>query len=473
MSIASNPHGGLGSNRRNDQNGAGEQMSFQLQEMGPANSPAEAYRVSGIDAIRHSLSEIYGYDAVRIDPLQRVKNVSSERCGREFGHIGYSHTHYDAPVKVYVSPDIGETFFIKFVSANNTFQLGSESSRVGSGIVVPVQQIAGHEGLAYENVHISKQKLLDFCSRWLGRSLDLPPIFKGQPFSPELSALWATVTMSMDSLMHVSSVPDLVKSNLTDYAISLLTQMHPHTYSDAFTATQLLSQAQVNQAKSFIVEQAHCAITSEDVAAYLDCSTASLNRSFLHFEGVTPRQMLYSERLERVRDELKMWDTQQPDETWIRDHGFVNTPGFHLEYQRRFGEHPEETLRDGDFISSTARRSRATHHRTLSSEGIQRLLISIRQRLSEKICLEELAAQAGVSKQDLISAFKHHLGMTPLQCVIVERVSLAKQRLETTEQSLVDIAIEAGFNSQSHMATVFKEETGMSPGQYRKHHQRA
>ncbi|ULU26563.1 AraC family transcriptional regulator [Dyella terrae] len=446
-------------------------MSIDLQEMELAHSSADAYRVSGIDAIRHSLSEIYGFDAVRIDPLCRVKNVSSERRGREFGHIGYSHTHYDAPVKVHVSPDIGETFFIKFASANNTFQLGTESSRVGSGIVVPVQQIAGHEGLAYENVHISKQKLLDFCSRWIGRSLDLPPIFKGQPFSHELSALWAAVTMSMDSLMHVSAVPELMKNNLTDYAISLLMQMHPHTYSDAFMAMQRLSRAQVNRAKGFIVEQAHADITSEDVAAYLDCSTASLNHSFLHFEGVTPRQMLYRERLERARDELRSGDAPHPDETWIRDRGFVNTSGFRLEYHRRFGEHPEETSPDGNFLSPTARRSRATHHRTLSNEGIHRLLTFIQQRLSEKISLEGLAAQAGVSKQDLIAAFKHHLSMTPLQCVIAERVSLARHRLETTDQSLVAIAIDAGFNSQSHMATVFKEETGMSPGQYRKHHQ--
>lgn len=48
------------------------------------------------------------------------------------------------------------------------------------------------------------------------------------------------------------------------------------------------------------------------------------------------------------------------------------------------------------------------------------------------------------------------------------RVTLAQRLLEATVQPLVDIAFEAGFCSQSHMAALFVRQLGVTPAQYRR-----
>ena len=58
--------------------------------------------------------------------------------------------------------------------------------------------------------------------------------------------------------------------------------------------------------------------------------------------------------------------------------------------------------------------------------------------------------------------------MTPRAYVQHRRVEQAKQLLAESTQSLAQVAVEAGFGTQSRFTSTFKRETGFTPGEYRR-----
>ena len=63
--------------------------------------------------------------------------------------------------------------------------------------------------------------------------------------------------------------------------------------------------------------------------------------------------------------------------------------------------------------------------------------------------------------------FKQSLGLSPYQYLIEQRIERAKQLLKETNQSILDIALNCGYNSHSHLSKQFRQVTGMTPKAYR------
>jgi AraC family transcriptional regulator len=52
--------------------------------------------------------------------------------------------------------------------------------------------------------------------------------------------------------------------------------------------------------------------------------------------------------------------------------------------------------------------------------------------------------------------------------VLERRLSTAQQLLRQSKMLLVDIALECGFSSQTHMNDVFRKRLGVTPLEYRR-----
>lgn len=74
----------------------------------------------------------------------------------------------------------------------------------------------------------------------------------------------------------------------------------------------------------------------------------------------------------------------------------------------------------------------------------------------------------GIDYKTLNDQFIEHLGASVLQYCLRQRVRLARERLLSAETTVTDIALELGFASGQHFATVFRKVTGLTPSQYRK-----
>lgn len=92
----------------------------------------------------------------------------------------------------------------------------------------------------------------------------------------------------------------------------------------------------------------------------------------------------------------------------------------------------------------------------------------INEHLNKPYDLEQLAAYVGVNKSYLCRRFKQREGMTMTQYAQRQRIHAAKNMLRFSRQSISSIAAYLCFHSQSHFGRIFRQFTGMSPGEYRK-----
>lgn len=90
----------------------------------------------------------------------------------------------------------------------------------------------------------------------------------------------------------------------------------------------------------------------------------------------------------------------------------------------------------------------------------------IQAHLSTDLSLNHVAQIVGYSTYHFARAFKATTGVTPYQYVLNCRIEQAQQLLRNSSRSLSDIAIAAGFNNQSHMATTFRRVLNTTPKQY-------
>jgi AraC family transcriptional regulator len=94
----------------------------------------------------------------------------------------------------------------------------------------------------------------------------------------------------------------------------------------------------------------------------------------------------------------------------------------------------------------------------------------VSQNLAAKIRLSELARVAGLSEMHFAAQFRAATGFTPHEYVLFERTERAKQMLLGEDSSLAGVALDLGFDTQSHFTSVFKRYTGETPGAWRRKH---
>jgi AraC family transcriptional regulator len=103
----------------------------------------------------------------------------------------------------------------------------------------------------------------------------------------------------------------------------------------------------------------------------------------------------------------------------------------------------------------------------LSRRKLQQVSEYIDEHLMENISLKELAAVVEMSPHYFTSLFKQSTGLSAYQYVIYRRMERAKQLLCRQSLSIVEVAQEVGFQSQSHFSSVFRKFVGTTPRIYR------
>jgi AraC family transcriptional regulator len=91
----------------------------------------------------------------------------------------------------------------------------------------------------------------------------------------------------------------------------------------------------------------------------------------------------------------------------------------------------------------------------------------IHAHLDRDIKLADLAGLLGMSQFHFCHLFKQSIGTPPYQYLLQQRIERAKQLLKQTDRSIIDIALECGFNSHSHLSKQFRQLAGMPPKAYR------
>lgn len=98
----------------------------------------------------------------------------------------------------------------------------------------------------------------------------------------------------------------------------------------------------------------------------------------------------------------------------------------------------------------------------------QNLIHYIHEHYIDKITLDTLSELSFYSPTYIIGLFKKYTNLTPAEYIIQYRLNLAKNKLQSSSDTNLSIALSCGFNSESYFIQAFKRRYGMTPHIYRK-----
>lgn len=101
--------------------------------------------------------------------------------------------------------------------------------------------------------------------------------------------------------------------------------------------------------------------------------------------------------------------------------------------------------------------------------SIQRIIEYIDHHYKEDLSRTTLADMVYLSADHLARVFKKETGETLVKYITDKRINAAKEMLSDTKTPISQVASEVGYDNYSYFTKIFKEKTGVSPGDYRKH----
>ncbi len=91
----------------------------------------------------------------------------------------------------------------------------------------------------------------------------------------------------------------------------------------------------------------------------------------------------------------------------------------------------------------------------------------IYSHIKDRITIEDLADEFGVSASYLSRLFKKETGVSVSEYIREQKIAIAKNLLRFSDYSMIEIANRLSFSSQSHFIQQFRETVGVTPKKYR------
>jgi len=146
----------------------------------------------------------------------------------------------------------------------------------------------------------------------------------------------------------------------------------------------------------------------------------------------------------------------------------------YLGAQRWFVSTKVPLFGDGEEVIGLAgimRPLESARHLKESYDGLAPVVEHVLENYSDQIEAGELAEKVSLSVSQLNRRFKKLFGIAPMQFVLRARVNAARTILAQGSGGLGEVALECGFYDQAQFGKIFKRETGLTPGAYRKRYQ--
>ena len=100
-------------------------------------------------------------------------------------------------------------------------------------------------------------------------------------------------------------------------------------------------------------------------------------------------------------------------------------------------------------------------------DPVKRAIHLLRERLDQPLDLGYIAKQVGVAPHHLSRRVSVETGSTLQRHLRRLRIERACEALDSGRMNVTEVALEVGYQSLSHFAKAFREETGSAPGKWR------
>ncbi|MER9952702.1 GlxA family transcriptional regulator [Mesorhizobium sp. M0047] len=102
-----------------------------------------------------------------------------------------------------------------------------------------------------------------------------------------------------------------------------------------------------------------------------------------------------------------------------------------------------------------------------SASKLDHAIRLMEDNLEDCLPLKAVAGSVKISRRQLERLFRTYVGMTPSRYYRNLRLSRARHLLDTTDMTILSIAVACGFVSSSHFSQVFREHFGQGPSTLR------
>ena len=211
-----------------------------------------------------------------------------------------------------------------------------------------------------------------------------------------------------------------------------------------------------------VLQKKEVAIESITFSDGLDENELITNLSHYISNGLVPKAILQKLHLD--------W-TQQIgiylDQNGISAHKLFQNAQHDFLFQRKF--HSIESFEEYFNYYWSRARNYVTDTEN-QKNSIQRIIEYIDHHYKEDLSRTILADMVYLSADHLARIFKKETGETLVKYITDKRINAAKELLSDTKTPIAQVASEVGYDNYSYFTKIFKEKTGFSPGDYRKHH---
>ena len=130
-----------------------------------------------------------------------------------------------------------------------------------------------------------------------------------------------------------------------------------------------------------------------------------------------------------------------------------------------------QELHDEMVIDYTEKMTRY-YQKNVQSKYINECKEYIYAHIKERITIESLAEEFDVSASYFSRLFKKETGISVSDYIRDQKIEIAKNLLQFSYYSRIEIANRLSFSSQSHFIQMFREKVGVTPKKYRDEHYR-
>jgi AraC-like DNA-binding protein len=288
---------------------------------------------------------------------QAAAEVDVRYNGISLHGIFLGHFQYGMPAGIKAAPSRDDYWVLLPIQGNTRLVSGRDSIVCGSdraGLASPTRDDYYHvESEARSSgirLVISKNFLLEKLVALLGHPMNGPLEFAqeldltsgyGRTLAGYLRSAAADLDHPNSALLNPYTMADFAQ-----FIVNGLLFAQPHNYSNALQrAERPVAPRDVKRAMDFVHSRLSSPLSITDIARAAEVPGRTLFKHFKDYQGVSPMRYVRNARLQQVREALSRAEPDMSVTEIASRWGFTHLGRFSVDYRKRFGESPSETLK--------------------------------------------------------------------------------------------------------------------------------
>lgn len=312
-------------------------------------SPWQNFASTDLDTVQSSVSHLI--KPHRLSLQSASKPLQTHLRFAQLGKIGLMRLAYGADVRI--QPEQLAGFYLVQIPQYGYATVKSGNEQIDSSpqvatVLNPNAEIdmlwrANNEQLMLKiDRALMEQMATHFDVRFAQQELAFPLRFQSHQHTNWQLMMRYLIDCARQSDSVLQS--PLLLTQLEQLVVTTFLELNPPLIAAQSRRLEQVPPKAIRRVEQYLHEHADQPIRLDQLAVVAQMSIRSLHAGFQEHCGVSPMQYLKQIRLERVRIDLSQPETRSITDVALR-WGFMHLGRFSMDYKRRFGESPSQTLK--------------------------------------------------------------------------------------------------------------------------------